>query len=87
MYQMICSAFVPSWRGLPLPVPMTATERLRLSLSMACADLAALRAHGRTFRTLSPTEREGLLARLLGHPSARWRARARHWKEIALLTA
>lgn len=87
MYGLICSAFVPSWRGMPLPVPLTGLARWRLALSMAMADLAALRYHGRTFRTLSATERERLLSRLLTHPRADWRVRARQWKEIALLTA
>ncbi len=87
MFAMICSAFVPSWRGLPLPEPMTRLERLWLALSMVWAELAALRYHGRTFGTLSPSERESLLGRLLDHPRAAWRVRARRWKEIALLTA
>ena len=87
MFRMICTTFVPSWRGQSLPTPWTRIDRWRLRLSMTLADLGALRYYGRTFRLLTAAEREALLARLLLHRWPQVRQAARRWKELALLTA
>ena len=87
MFRLVCSAFVPSWRALPLPFDLSGGQRLRLHLLFALADLAALRYHARVFRMLTAAEREALLVRLLAHQRPSVRNTARRWKEIALLTA
>lgn len=70
-----------------MPYPMAWPDRLRLALSWSIADLMALRLYGRTFRAISAARREQVLQHLLTHRWPLYRATARSWKNLALLTA
>ena len=84
---MICTTFVPSWRGSPLPEVLHDQLRWRLRVSFLLVDLMAMLHHGRSFRLLSVCQREALLAAMLAHRWALIRFHARWWKQLALLTA